>query len=81
MKRARERQENDWTFPFALLPSPPSLALFISCVSIYCLYGFRRLEYSASCVSPGSETEDFHLWAECLGKGKGAIGLLPGLTT
>lgn len=55
---------------------PPSLALFISCVSISCLYGFRRLEYSASCVSPSSETENFRLWAECLGEGNGSCWTL-----
>lgn len=59
---------------------PPAPVLFISCVSISCLYGFRRLEYSASCVSPRSEGEDFPLRAGCLGER--AIGLylawLPG---
>lgn len=38
----------------------PSLALFIFCVSVSCLYGFRRFECSASYVSLGSECEDIH---------------------
>ena len=44
----------------------PSLALFIFCVSDSCLYGFRRFEYSASCVSLGSECEDVHHRAELI---------------
>jgi hypothetical protein len=38
-----------------------SILLSSSCVSIFCLYGFRRLEYSASCVSSGSKCEGFCL--------------------
>lgn len=68
------------THVFLPLSLPLCLALFISCVSISCLYGIRRLEYSASCVSPRSEGEDFRLWADSLSEGKGAVGLLPNQT-
>jgi hypothetical protein len=66
MKRGRERRGNDWRFHFYSMYPSLSLAVFVYCVSISCLYGFRRLEYSASCVFSEVEGEDLRLWAEWL---------------